>query len=394
MRSRRLALLCSAGLALSAAVASAGSNLTRGCVDGFDAAADYFPEQASVEDATGFAVSYHGSYKVVRVREAYAGGPAETYVLVQCGAPAPRLNGDLAGAQVVTVPVASLFSASTTHLPMLADLGRLDVLTGVSRLADLVGEQVAAHARDRGAREFARAGVVDAEMVVSAQPGLFMTGGAFSASLAVIRSAGIPVVANIEWLEPDALGRAEWIKYIALFLNEEARAEASYAAMKARYRTLSARAASVPDSARPLVMTGRSSRGRFAAAGGRSYVAALIRDAGGRYVWADEGSVGAMAVDLEAQVRRAADADIWINGGGWTDVQSMLADEPRYAEFKAFRSGQVWVYDRPTASGAPNDYWSRSVSRPDLVLADLIALFHPSLLPRHRFEWYVRLPPR
>ena len=32
-------------------------------------------------------VEYRRSYKVVTVKEAYAGGPAERYVLVQCGAP-------------------------------------------------------------------------------------------------------------------------------------------------------------------------------------------------------------------------------------------------------------------------------------------------------------------
>ena len=78
-------------------------------------------------------VEYRKSYKVVTVKEAYVGGPAERYVLVQCGAPAPALAGELAGAQVVTVPITSLFVFSTTHLSLLADLGRVDVLTGVAQ---------------------------------------------------------------------------------------------------------------------------------------------------------------------------------------------------------------------------------------------------------------------
>jgi iron complex transport system substrate-binding protein len=140
------------------------------------------------------------------------------------------------------------------------------------------------------------------------------------------------------------------------------------------------------------VMTGRSSRGTFVIAGGRSYVAALIRDAGGRYVWADNGAVGLTSVDLEAQLRRAADADVWINGGGWRSLAAMAEDEPRYAELKAYRRGQVWVYERRLTPAGTNDYWSRSVSRPDLVLADLVGIFHPSVMPDHRFEWYMRVP--
>jgi iron complex transport system substrate-binding protein len=94
-------------------------------------------------------------------------------------------------------------------------------------------------------------------------------------------------------------------------------------------------------------------------------------------------------VDLEAQVRRASNADVWINGGGWKSLAAMLDDEPRYAEFKAYRQGQVWVYERRQTRTGGNDYWSRSVTHPDLLLGDLVKIFHPELSPAHAFEWYM-----
>jgi iron complex transport system substrate-binding protein len=290
--------------------------------------------------------------------------------------------------------VTSVFASSATHLSLLVDLHRLDVLTGVSRLRDLTGNDLVARAASRRVREFAQASVIDAELVVAHRPSLFMSGGAPSPALSVIRASGIPVVATTEWLEPTALARAEWMKYLALFLNEEQRAQTIYGRMKARYRALRARAHAQPESTRPLVMTGRSTRGRFTIAGGRSYVAALIKDAGGRYVWADNSSVGAPSVDLEAQIVRAANADVWINGGGWPSLMAMLDDEPRYTAFKAYRQKQVWVYERRVTPAGGNDYWSRGVSHPDLVLADLVTIFHPSLMPAHSFEWYMRVPER
>ena len=75
--------------------------------------------------------------------------PAERYVLVQCGAPAPKLEGDLVGAQIVNVPISSLYSASTTHLPLLVDLQRLDVLTGVSQMKYLTGDEILKRASER-----------------------------------------------------------------------------------------------------------------------------------------------------------------------------------------------------------------------------------------------------
>ncbi|MBM3818775.1 MAG: ABC transporter substrate-binding protein [Acidimicrobiia bacterium] len=389
-------VLAAAALAFAAAavVVTAGSqavaaNRTSGCLTSFDPAADYFPGKAAIEDAVNFRVEYRKSYKVVTVREAFAGGPAERYLLVQCGAPLPR--GESASA-IVTVPITSLFAGSTTHLAPLVDLGRVDVLSGVSRLRDLTGDEIVRRASTGHVSEFAPSSVIDAELVVSRQPSVLMSGGSPLASLSVIRAAGIPVVANTEWLESTALARAEWLKYVALFLNEEREAQTHYAALKARYRALSARARAA--SPKPLVMTGRSTNGTFVIAGGRSYVAALIADAGGRYVWAENASAGAPSVDLEAQVRRASAADIWINGGGWPSLAQMRQDEPRYPAFKAYRDGQVWVYERRLTPTGRNDYWMRSTSRPDLVLADLIKIFHPSLLPDHTFEWYMRVPPR
>ncbi len=368
------------------------ANVTRGCVEHFDAAADYFPDKATVDDAKGFSVEYHKSFKLVSVAQAYVGGPAEEYVLLQCGAPPPPLTGVLAGAQIVTVPIASLFSFSPTHVPALVDIDRLDVLTGVSQFDGITSPEVQAQIKAGRIIQFASDQQVDVERVVTANPAVLMTGGSSSPTIAAVRNAGVPVVANTEWLESTALGRAEWMKFIALFLNEEHKSEVEFGAVKARYQSLSQRANAIAVAERPLVMTGRSTNGTFKIAGGHSYVAALIADAGGRYAWVDNAAPGAPAVDFEAQLRRAANADIWINGGGWKNRAAMLDDEPRYAEFKAFRDRQVWVYERRVNATGGNDYWSRSITHPDIMLADLVKIFHPSLLPDHAFEWYIQVP--
>jgi iron complex transport system substrate-binding protein len=372
--------------------APASGNVTEGCVTRGDARTDYFPDHVAVEDATNFSIEYHNTYKVVTVRETFRGGPTERYVLVQCGTPRPRLDGVLASAPLVTVPIASLFSSSTTHLPPLVDLDRLRVLTGVSKVDSIVSPPVLDRIRGGGVVEFAPFGVIDAERVVAEHPSMLMTGGADSPAFVAIRAAGVPVVANAEWLEATALARAEWIKYVALFLNEERRANLVFGEIKARYRELVARTSAIPASDRPLVITGRSSRGAFTIAGGRSYVAQLIADAGGRYAWADDPSSATTTVDLEAQLARAAHAAFWINGGGWKNRADMLADEPRYAAFDAFRNGQVWVYERLQNAAGGNDYWSRSVTRPDRLLVDLVKIFHPDLVPEHQLTWYIQVP--
>jgi iron complex transport system substrate-binding protein len=386
-------MACLGAIISCGVMAAAQRPIAAGCIEKFDPTVDYFPDKASIEDAVNFSVDYRKSYKVVTMKAAQDGGPPEHYVLVQCGAPVPKLAGDMAGAQVVTVPIASFFAFSTTNLSLLVDLGRLDVLTGLAQFDPIASPKVKARIRTGKVVEFARVGLVmDVERIVTARPALLMAGGSSSATLSVIRNAGVPVVANNEWLESTALGRAEWLKYMALFLNEERKAQMLYGGMKDRYRAVSKRVAAIPEAERPLVMAGQSTRGVFTIAGGRSYVASMIRDAGGRYAWADNTAAGIASVDLEAQIQRAANADVWINGLGWKSLAAMREDEPRYVEFKAYRQGQVWTYERPVTPGGGNDYWTRSVTHPDLVLSDLVKIFHPQLASDHAFQWYSKLP--
>ena len=227
------------------------SNIARGCVGAYEPSKDYFPDKVTVEDAVNFSVTYHRSYKVVSVRDAAGAGTVERYVLVQCGAPPPTLAGrSRRGASGDRADLVAV-SASPTHL---LDARRF----GTPRCSDRrVADEAAERRRDSRASEERPGSRIRAALSRSTRSSsspsarvLFMTGGTASAPLAVIRSAGIPVVENNEWLEPTALARAEWLKFVALFLNEERPAQRLYGEMKTRYRNLSARATAVPDDAK------------------------------------------------------------------------------------------------------------------------------------------------
>ncbi len=365
-------------------------NLADSCVTAFDPAVDYFPDKVTVEHADGFSVAYFNSYKVVTVDEPFQGGTPETYVLVQCGAPEPDLVGELAGAMIVPVPVATVFSASATHNPMIEALGMLDRLTGVSSLAYTATQAVI----DRGAAgdivEFAPTFETNVEVVLDAGPKLLMTAGADDPAYRMLRGAGIPVVANAEWLEADILGRAEWIKYIALFFNAEAAAEAVFGGISGAYQAAAAIGASVALADRPLVFSGSSFQGIFYASGGASYVAQTIAAAGATYVFADNRVAGSIAfADLEQLLDRAGDAPFWINAAtSYRTLADITAEEPRLAALPASQSGEVWVYDHISTPSGALGYWELGVLRPDLILLDMLAIFHPGLVPDHEMVFY------
>lgn len=374
----------------STAAVSASSTSAAGVHPG--SPTDCFPNKVNLKYARLFSVEYHDNYKVVTVDEPIPSAAAEQYVLLQRGTARPEVSSDLASAPVIEVPILSMFSGSTTHLPLLADLGHLDILTGVLSAAYPSNPTVRARLTAGEIVEYAPNSEINVELVVSRAPSVLMSSGDDSAAYETLRNAGVRVVANAEWLESTALGRAEWIKYMSLFLNEEARATTVFDRIEADYKKLAARTRVIPEAERPKVMTGQVFNGTFYATGGRSYVAELIHDAGGHNVWRDNEDSGSLKIDLETQLNSAADADIWINGSGsWTSLASMVQEEPRYAEFKAFAKGQVWLQNKILNATGGNEYWERGVTRPDLVLADLVKIFHPELVPDHEFEWYRQL---
>ena len=68
----------------------------------------------------------------------------------------------------------------------------------------------------------------------------------------------------------------------------------------------------------------------------------------------------------------------------------MAADE-RYGELAAVERGAVFNNNAMVNEWGGNDYWETGVANPDLVLADLISIFHPELLPEHEPIWFHQL---
>ena len=69
-------------------------------------------------------------------------------------------------------------------------------------------------------------------------------------------------------------------------------------------------------------------------------------------------------------------SDSWMNGLG---------------DLNVLKKGQVYNNNARINSAGGNDYWESGTVRPDLVLADLIEVFHPDLLTDHRFVYYRQL---
>ncbi len=363
-------------------------NLHEGCVDGFDSTFDYFPQKLTVEYASGFDVEYHGNYKVITVTNPWQGAQESfRYVLVQCGTPAPQ---DVDGT-VIEVPVGNIIAMSTTYLPTLEDLGLIDRLIGLDSYMWTTNPAVRERIADGDIAEIGGGAAVNVELTLDLDPALVMTYGTGFADFdthPVLLEAGIPVALNGDFVEQNPLGRAEWMKFIALFFNREADAAAQFDVIAAEYQAVAELTATLAE--RPSVLLGSVYNGTWYVAGGESYMAKMLFDAGAAYLWSGEGDVGALPLDFEAVYAIAAEVDIWLNPDNsfWFSVEDVLESDPRYGDFAPLKRGQLFNNNAKVNESGGNAYYEEGAAHPERVLKDLVKILHPHLLPEHELSFY------
>ena len=365
------------------------SSSNKACIQNFNPNTDYFSNKVSINYAKGFAVEYHNNYKIVTVknpwREAKTGFK---YILVQCGTPAPE---GFKETEVITVPINTVASLSTTHLPHLAKLGVVDKLVGVSNYKTINTPEVVEKIKAGKIAELGNNNL-NVERLLELNPDLittYGTGNPQTDNHGKLLEAGLKVAINAEYMETSPLGRAEWLKFTALFFNKEDIAEKEFSEIAKKYQDIAEAVKSIKK--RPKVFTGFNFKGTWYTPGCKSYAAKYLADAGADYFCA-ENSSGSTPLSFENVFERAAKADYWLNvSQSWQTLKDVITEDSRYGDFQAFKKGNVYNNNANLNENGGNDYWESGISNPDLVLADLIKIFHPELLPNHKLVFYQKL---
>ena len=361
------------------------------CVAEYDPNRDYFPNKTELDYAEGFQVEYFNHYKVISVLNPWRNAEVTfQYVLVQCGTPIPD---GFEAAQVVEVPVENVVSLSTTNLPHLEKLGMLDRLIAVGR-PQVINTPAVREKIEQGEMPGVRKGSsLNFELVLSLDPDLVMTFGTGNPQFDTfpkLMELGIPTGIIAEYMESSPLGQAEWIKFTALFFNREGKAESVFTDIATRYEKRRKIAQNVSN--RPTVLTGFNRSGNWSVSGGNSYVAQYLEDAGANYIWAENKSAGSVPLDFEAVYAKGRGADYWLHvSQDWESLEEIIAQDQRYAKFQAVQENQVYNNDARLNANGGNDFWESGMVNPDVVLADLIKILHPELLPEHELVYYRKL---
>ncbi|NJN65687.1 MAG: ABC transporter substrate-binding protein [Chloroflexaceae bacterium] len=372
-------------------------NITDGCVirGAYDPQQDYFPQKVDLDYSSAWNVEYYRNYKVINVTNPWTGA-SETfqYVLVQCGTPAPS-EEDYPDAQFIEVPIDTIVMLSTTYLPHLVDLEVLDSLVGIETIDYVNSQEVIDRYHQGNIAEVGSGAGVNIEQILDLDPDVVMASGSgvpeYDTHPTLIEN-GIAAAINADWMEQSPLGRAEWVKFTAMFYNREAQSSRLFDDIEQRYTDLMNQIQNVSD--RPTVFNNLPWQGTWYVPGGQSFSAQMMDDAGASYLWRDNNSTGSLALDFEAVYERAIDADFWlIFGQGMQGIDDLVASDERFGDFTAVQRGRVYANDARVNANGGNDYFESGVVNPDAVLADLVKIFHPELVPDHTLTYYRRLTP-
>ncbi|EMR01218.1 ABC transporter substrate-binding protein [Cesiribacter andamanensis] len=347
-------------------------------------------QESRIAHAQNFTLEYHPGYKLLQVKQPFPGAIRPyTYLLLPRGQALPE---GVAADAVVRIPVQRLISLSTTHLPALDMLGETNTLVGFAQ-AEFISSPAQRQRLEGGQlTNIGSTQGMSPEQLLALQPDLIMAFGMGpdDGSLQLLHRTGVPVVLNADFLETSPLGRAEWIKFMAAFFNREQQADSVFGQIAHRYDSLKSLTRGVQQ--RPGVFSGLVYGDVWYMPGGQSWAAQFLADAGADYLWADTESAGSLPLPFEGVYGRAHAAPFWINVADTPSLRALAAADERYTRFRAWQQGQVYTYSRRKNPGGGLEYLELGYARPDLVLADLIRILHPELLPHHALYFYQQLP--
>ncbi len=276
--------------------------------------------------------------------------------------------------------VKKIASLSSVYTNMLYQLNELQHIVAIENSDYYCNTEVLKKIANNQIIELVKSPKIDVERTISLNPDIifsFGMGNDESSENKKINQANIPTVLCLDHLEESPLARAEWIKFYAAFVGKETLADSIFKAVEKNYLELKLIASNTKSL--PTVFTEIKYGDVWYVPAGKSFAATFLKDASASYVFENNLKTGSLNLSFEEVYSKAKDANFWLNFASVTSKKELLAFEPRYANFKAFKTGNLFNNNKTTNSKGYSNYWETGILYPNKVLSDLILIFHPEI---------------
>lgn len=286
---------------------------------------------------------------------------------------------------VEIIPSASvkIISLSSTINGMLVNLNQTKSLVGISNIEYIYDKKIKKRFKNKKITEYGDETSQSVEKIIASGANIIFHSGFGDEfpNQAQLEKIGITIIPIYDWREEDPLGKAEWIKLIGAITKSENEAMNFFSAVEEDYNILQKLTKNLKNN--PKVISGNMLGDIWYAPVGDSYVAQLIKDAGGDYVYKDTKGTGSLALSIETILKDNAKTDIWINPGIDTK-KKVLKLNPHAKQLACFNN--MFCYSKKM-----NKFWEQSAAQPNLFLSDLIHIFHPEIKQIKDFNFYKKI---
>ncbi|MBS2099568.1 ABC transporter substrate-binding protein [Carboxylicivirga linearis] len=286
----------------------------------------------------------------------------------------------------IKVPCQRIICLSSTQLAYLIELDAIDGVAGINSSRHLFNQEIKNRVKNGKILRVGKEGVFDTEVIAAINPDVIFVSPFKTGGYNMIKNMGIPLVPMAAYSEHLPLGRAEWIKFMSLFVDQKPKADSIFSDIANNYNHLKSLTKNIKT--RPTVFSGKMKGSAWYVAGGDSFFAQLFTDAGADYVIKDN-KTGASPMDFESVYALAHNAQYWrvLTSSPHGFGKKMLKEEDeRYADFDAFKTGNVLVCNLRDIP-----YREESGLCPQVLLADYIHHFHPNLLPDYKPVYWKKI---
>ncbi len=289
--------------------------------------------------------------------------------------------------QAIQLPVKKWVSFASTQISYANKLNVLEQLVGMAEPEYVSNPIVKKGIEDGSIKNIGTAFAPDTEILLALNPDMMMISPFKDDFYDPLRNAGMKIATNCSYLENTPLGRVEWLVYVAAFFNKEKEAIKSLKEIASRYNRVKQLAKKAKE--KPTVFTGKTYQGVWYTPAADSYKAIFLKDASVDYIFNDRQGTGSLHLDFETVYEAASKCDFWtilVNYKGNYSYSVLKNEDVRYADFDAFKNRKV-IYSNTNYSSL----YEKGLLEPDIVLADLIKLFHPDLMLENEFVYYKKL---
>lgn len=342
------------------------------------------------EYATGFSIDSIDGHEstVITVRNPWQGADSvvSRLFIARNGEKAPKgFEG-----QCLDAPAGRIVAMSSTHIAMLDAIGETERIVGVSGIDFISNPEIRKHRDEIG--DVGYDGNVNYERLLALEPDIVLLYGVNGASAmeGKLRELGIPFMYVGDYVEESPLGKAEWMVALGELTDRRRDAAERFSDMADAYNSLSNYVAG-QGLEEPKVMLNTPYGDSWFMPPVQSYMATLISDASGEYIFKENNSDSSVPIDMEEAYRLTANAWRWINVSNVSSLDELKRLYPKFADTRPVVNGDVYTNTLRTTPEGGNDFYESGIVHPDLILCDLIKIMHPELLADKEFTYYRKL---